>query len=184
MKRGDTSNLNLLPSQAKFQAAKIKLKKTLYYYMSVAGVLWLAVVIILIVLYFGSDYILSLQNKKYEQAFNSLQSLSTNIVTSQLLKYRTKVLGEVLDDRFEYSTAFNKINSLFKEEIRVVNFELEDKSKFLVTVETSGKDNVNNIEDKVTEINLGKVDGFDKAVIDNANKTGDDWLLQLELYLK
>ncbi len=67
MKRGDSSNLNLLPSRAKFQAAKMKLQATLRHYMAIAIVLWVAVIILVGALFFGSGLVLSLQNKKYNQ---------------------------------------------------------------------------------------------------------------------
>ncbi|MFA6007190.1 MAG: hypothetical protein WC784_00905 [Candidatus Shapirobacteria bacterium] len=184
MKKGDTSNLNLLPSQAKFQAAKMKLQKTLHYYMSLVGILWFAIVILVVVLYFGSTFVLNLQNTKYKQALNGLQSLSSDIVTGQLLKYRAKVLGEVLKNRFEYSTAFEKINSLFGSEVKVTDFVLEGKNQFTVTTQTTGKNNVDSIENKVEEINLGKVDGVSKTIISSADQDGENWSIKMELYLK
>jgi hypothetical protein len=184
MKKGDISNLNLLPSQAKFQAARMKLEKTLRYYMSMVGVVWLAVVILVMVLYFGSAYIFNLQTKKYNQSLNSLESLSSDIVVGQLLKYRAKVLGEVLNNRFEYSTAFEKINSLFGPGVTVTNFELKKINQFSVTVQAVDENSVNSVEDKVEDINLAKVDGVSKAIIDGASESGNIWLIQLEVYLK
>ena len=114
-----------------------------------------------------------------------MQNLSSDIVVNQLLKYRSKVLGEVLKNRFEYSTAFEKINSLFGAGVKVTNFELVNKSEFTVSAQTTGKENVNGIEDKVAEINLGEVEGVTKAVINGATHTNDDqWLVQMEVYLK
>jgi hypothetical protein len=112
MKTGDSLNLNLLPSQAKFQAARMKLKGVLRKYMTFALVLWLAIVILVIVLYFGSGYVLDLQNKKYKQALTDFQGKSEEIIVNQLLKYRTKVLGQVMKDRYEYSVSFEKLNSI------------------------------------------------------------------------
>lgn len=184
MKMGDSSNLNLLPSQAKFQAAKMKLEKTIHYYMSLIGILWITVIVVITVLFFGSNYILNIQIKKYNQALNGLQSLSSDIVVGQLLKYRAKVLGEVLKNRFEYSTAFEKINSLFGENVSVANFQLEDNNNFLITVKTAEKENVNHVEEVVENINLGKVDGVSKATIKEAVLLDSLWSIRMEVVLK
>lgn len=184
MKRGDSSNLNLLPSQAKFQAARMKLEKTIHYFMSLVGVLWIAVIIVILFLFFGSNYILNLQIKKYNQALNSFQSLSSEIVVGQLLKYRAKVLGEVLNDRFEYSTAFEKINSLFGDNVVVANFQLEDNKQFSLALKTAEKVNVDHVEEVVEDINLGKVEGVSKAVLKGSTWDNNDWLIKMEVSLK
>jgi len=185
MKKGDSLNLNLLPSQAKFEATRMKLQGVLKRYMSLAVLLWIVVVIIVVVLYFGSDFILKLQKKKYDQSLNNFKGLSQEIVTNQLLKYRSKVLGEVLKNRFEYSSAFEKINSIFAQKAKVSNFKLNDNKMFLVEVTAADKEAVNFVEDKVTDINNGKEEGVEKAEIKSADyQLGSNWTIEMEVYIK
>lgn len=186
MKTGDSSNLNLLPSQAKFQAARMKLKAILRRYMSFALVLWVTLIIVTVVLYFGSDLILTSQNKKYQQALTSYKSLSQEIILSQLLKYRAKVLGQVLDSRFEYSSAFEKVNSIFSEMAKVSRFELDENKEFAVEVLATDKNSVNYVEDRVAEANKGKVEGVKKIIIKGANYNANsgNWLVNMGVTLE
>jgi len=185
MKTGDSSNLNLLPSQAKFQAARMKLQGILRQYMSLALVIWVAVIIVVVVLYLGSNFILNLQNKKYQQSLSSLKGMSEEVVTNQLMKFRTKVLGQVLKDRFEYSVAFEKINSIFTEKAKVAKFELNKNKEFIIEVRAPDKEALNYVEDKVAEANKGLVDGVKTITIDSANYTlGNNWSINMEVALK
>lgn len=185
MKTGDSSNLNLLPSQAKFQAARMKLQGTLRQYMSLVVILWGALVVLVVVLYFGSGFVLDFQNKKYNQALDSFKSLSQEIVVNQLLKYRSKVLGQVLKDRFEYSTAFEKINSIFAEKAKVSKFELNENKKFEIEVAAADKTAVNFVEDKAGEVNKGLVEGVKEIKINAANyEQYGGWTIAMEVILK
>lgn len=185
MKTGDSSNLNLLPSQAKFQAAKMKLRATLRHYMAIAIVLWIAVMILVGALFFGSGFVLSLQSKKYDQSLASYRGLSQEIILNQLLKYRSKVLGQVLDDRFEYSAAFEKINSIFSEKAKVSGFELNKNKEFVVNVLAADKNGVDFVENKVAEANDGVMEGVQKITIKNVSYVvNGGWAINMEVVLK
>ena len=185
MKTGDTSNLNLLPSQAKFQAARMKLQSTLRHYMSIVIIFWVAGVLLVTVLYFGSDFVLKFQNKKYDQAMASFKGLSQEIVINQLLKYRTKVVGQVLKDRFEYALAFERINSVFANKARVSKFELSENRDFIVEVSALDKEGVNYIEDRAVEANEGKIEGIKSIKITGASYRIDNaWTIAMEVVLK
>lgn len=69
MKVGDSLNINLLPSQVKFQADKIKLKNFRHYEAIALGG-WLVFLVGALVLFFGSGLILKQNQKKYQQAVN------------------------------------------------------------------------------------------------------------------
>lgn len=185
MKTGDSSNLNLLPSQAKFQAARMKLQTTLKHYMSLLIIVWVAGVLVVTLLYFGSNFVLNFQNKKYDQALTSFKSLSQEIVINQLLKYRTKVVGQVLKDRFEYALAFERINSVFSGKARVSKFELNENRDFIIEVSAVDKEGVNYIEDRVIDVNDGKVEGIKSIKISGASyKVGGVWTIAMEVALK
>jgi len=185
MKIGDSLNINLLPSQAKFQADKIKLKKTIRHYEIMALGGWLVFLIGALVLFFGSGFILSASQKKYQQAVNVFQSDTEGIVLNQLLKYRAKALGQVLNDRFEYAASFEKVSSIFSDEAKVSKFELNDKDKsFTMTVTVLDKDGVNYIEDRVLEVNEGKVEGVKKINITGVSyEVKGEWSINLEVMI-
>lgn len=185
MKTGDSSNLNLLPSQAKFQAARMKLQEILRRYMFFALILWLTVVVLMIILYFGSNYILEQRNKKYQQILTDFQSNTEELVVNQLVKYRTKVLGQVLKNRYEYSVAFEKINSIFADKVKLSKFELDVDKKFTVKVIALDKDSVDYIEEKIEQANSNNLEGVKSINIVNTNYSIDDaWLITLEVVLK
>lgn len=184
MKTGSSLNLNLLPSQAKFQAARMKQQAILKRYMSLLIITWVVAIIVVGIMYFGSDFILSFQNKKYDQALRSYKGLSQEIVINQLLKYRAKVLGVVLKDRFEYSSAFEKINSIFSEKAKVADFQLSKNKEFSLVVAAVDKEAVSFVEDKVTEANEGKVEGVKSIDIIGASyKVDSGWTVSMEVVL-
>lgn len=169
MKTGDSFNLNLLPSQAKFQAARTKLQGIMRRYMAVAIVIWILVTIVTMVVFYTNDLVLKSENKKYQQALTSFKGMSDEIVLSQLIKYRIKVLGQVMKDRFEYSTAFEKIASVFSGEVKLAKFEIDKEKNFSVVVAATNKAGVDFVEDKVVEANAGKVEGVASINITNVD---------------
>ncbi len=185
MKIGDSLNINLLPSQAKFQADKIKLKKTIRHYevMVLGG--WLVFLIGAFVLFFGSGFILSQSQKKYQQAVNIFQSDTEGIVLNQMLKYRAKALGQVLNERFEYAASFEKVASIFSDKAKVSEFKLNDRDKsFTMTVTATDKDGVNYIEDRVEEVNEGKVEGVKKITIKGVSyQVRGEWSVNMEVMI-
>lgn len=185
MKVGNSLNINLLPSQAKFQADKIQLKKTIRHYEMMALGGWLVLLLGAFGLYFGSGFILSQSQKKYQQAVNIFQSDTEGIVLNQMLKYRAKALGQVLKDRFEYAASFEKAASIFSEKAKVSEFELNDKDKiFKMTVIATDKEGVDYIEDRVGEVNEGKVNGVKKITITGANyQVGGEWSVEMEVMI-
>jgi len=185
MKIGDSLNINLLPSQAKFQADKIKLKKTIRHYEMMALGGWLVLLIGALVLFFGSGIILSGSQKKYQQAVNIFQSNTDGIVLNQMLKYRAKALGQVLNERFEYAASFEKVSTIFSDKVKIVNFELNDIGKsFTMLVTTNGKEGMNYIEDRVLEANEGKIEGIKNMTIRGVSyEVGKEWSINLEVMI-
>jgi len=185
MKVGDSLNINLLPSQAKFQADKIKLKKTIRHYEAIALGGWLVFLVGALVLFFGSGLILKQNQKKYQQAVNVFQSNPEGIVLNQLLKYRAKALAQVLDERFEYAASFEKVAGIFSEKARVSDFELNDKDKiFKMIVSADDKEGVDYIENRVLEANEGKVEGIKNIKINGVSyQIGGQWSVNLEVMI-
>ncbi len=179
-------NLNLLPNQAKFQAAKLKLQARLKGYMKLMLTWWIVAIVLVAVAYFGSDFVLGVENKKLEKSVEAYKSMSEEVILGQVLKYRAKVLGEVLKNRFEYSAAIEKVSSLFQGEATVANFELKEKNMFGVIVEANSRAAEELVESKVAEINKGGVEGVESAVISSAefNRTDGVWLIKMEVKIK
>jgi len=183
MKIGDSLNINLLPSQAKFQADQIKLKKMIRRYESYALSLLLVIIIVTAGLFLGSGFVLRAEQKKYQKSVTNFESMSEEIVLNQLLKYRAKVLGQVLKDRFEYAAAFEKVTSLFSEKAEIKTFKLDEKDKvFEMVLGIQSKEGVDYIENRVVEINEGKVEGVKGAIIKRANYSfKDGWSIDLNV---
>lgn len=186
MKTGDSSNLNLLPSQAKFQATRMKLQENLKKYMSFVIVLWVVVVLLMVVVYFGSGYVLTVQNNKYKQALSDFQGNSEEVIVNQLLKYRTKVLGQVLKDRYEYSVAFKKINLIFEDRVKLSTFELDKDKNFMVKVIATDKESLDFVEKKVSLANSGELEGIKAITINSASNTvvNGFWTVTMGVILK
>lgn len=163
----------------------MKLQALLKHYMMVAIVFWVLLMVVVAFLHFGSIFVLGFVNKKYEKAFNSYKSLSREIMVNQSLKYRSKVLGTVLKNRFEYSSAFEKINTVFGEKAKVAEFELGNRGEFSLVVSADDKEGVDFVEERVLEINNGQVEGVKKAIIkDVAYALGEAWKIEMEVILK
>lgn len=185
MKTGDSSNLNLLPSQAKFQASKMKLKATLRKYMLWVSIVWATIVVGVLVMYFGSDLVLKVQNNNYDKALASYKGMSQDIVLTQLLKYRAKVVGQVLSNRFEYSSAFMMVNSIFGDRAKVEKFELDENKQFNVEVTAGDRETVDFVEDRAAEVNEGSFEGVKSIEIIGASYTlYGNWLIKMRIILE
>jgi len=177
-------SLNLLPSQAKFQADKIKIQAKIKKYLIVVSSLWLVAVVIV----FG--YQLTVRNKLNKLMSNN-KNLATNyakeskqIFLSNRLKYQVKQIGEILNDRFEYSVPFRMVDTLFPENITVLNYQLTDKDVFNITGVVSGNKNVTILEEKQDQINKGKINGFSQAKLITLSTKSGLWNFTMEVEIK
>lgn len=175
--------LNLLPSVAKFQAAKIKLKKKINLGMAVFLSLW----VVLMVIIFGwsafNNYLLTKAKKENTAALNQYKTLVTNVVLSKRNKYQAKLVGKVLNERFEYGSSIEKIMNIFSEEIIISGFEIGNKKQFIIKGFTADGININQVEEKLKNINLGLVTGFRSAVLNSIDVDGEGWIFQMEVNL-
>lgn len=175
--------LNLLPSMAKFQAAKIKLKKRINLGISVFLGLWiLSAMVIFGWLWFTNYSLVNAQNAN-KAATNKYKSLVNNVVLSKKNKYQAKLVGEVLNERFEYGSSIEKITKLFSENIVLDSFQIKEKKKFdLVGIFTDGK-NMTEVESKVKDINLGLYPDFKSATLNSIEVDSQGWTVDLEVDL-
>jgi len=175
--------LNLLPSVAKFQAAKIKLKKRVNFVMVIFLVFW----VLLAVIIFGwlglNSYLLKQAETKNAKSLSNYKSLVTNVVLSKKNKYQAKLVGQVLKERFEYGSLIKKITDFFPENVTLENFEIKTKKQFILDgVLTDGKD-MNDVEDKVRDINLGLYSDFSSANITSIEIGNRGWSFEMEVNL-
>lgn len=177
-------NLNLIPSKAKFQAARIKIQRQVKLAFTIILALWAASAAIL----FSLTGIMkvrmnsvSANQKKVQQNYSSMQD---NIVTSQRLKYKAKMVGGALNSRFEYGTSFEIINNLFPPSINLKNYDLHDGGIFQVKGVTSEKVNVDLLESTVDMINRGENDKLQSARITSLVMKGGVWDFTMEVVLK
>lgn len=184
MKIGSSANLNLLPSQAKFQADRMNLQKKLRQYILVAAVIWVSLGILTLALNLIFNFRLKYEERKYNQTVEALKNMDQEIALSQLIKYRIKVLGEVLKERFEYSTAFETISNLFAEKATLGKFNMDENKKFEIEVLASDKESLDYIENRVKRINNGEVPGVKMVVMKKAVAEDGLWTVNMEVGLE
>ena len=102
-----------MPSRAKFQAARMRMKLLARKITTIVAIIWLSAAVLALAAWLGSRWWLTMEKAKYQKELNSL-SISDGVVTSQLIKYRAKFLEKVLIDRFEYYEAFSKVGNCFQ----------------------------------------------------------------------
>lgn len=175
--------LNLLPSVAKFQAAKIKLKKKINLIMFLFLGLWVLSVLVVFGIFLANDYSLKNAEKKKNLALNKYKTLVTNVVISQKNKYQAKLVGQVLKERFEYGTSIEKVTNLFSENIELESFEIKTAKKFLLKGYLRDGRNLSEVEEKVKNISKGLYEGFDRANLTSVIVSGKGWTFEVEVDL-
>ena len=175
--------LNLLPSVAKFQAAKIKLRRNINLGMGIFFGGWVLLVVFIFSWFWFSNYSLKRAESKNTMALNNYKSLMTNVVLSKRNKYQAKLVGQVLKERFEYGSSINKIKNLFSENITLENFEIKDEKKFLLKGIMINGVNMSEVEEKVRDINLGLYPDFSLAKLNSVSIDFGNWRFEMEVDL-
>jgi hypothetical protein len=177
-------NLNLLPSKAKFQAAKIKLKQKINLAMTIILVVWLLSGGIILLFSGILKSKINAANVTKKNIVDSYGLLKDDIITSQKLKYKAKMVGGVLNSRFEYGKSFEIINGLFPPAINLKNYDLKEGGVFEVKGQTSEKTNVDLLEQTVISINRGENGFLKSAKITALKVVGGAWDFTMEVVLK
>lgn len=175
--------LNLLPSVAKFQAIKIKLKKRINLGMSVFLGCWILLTIIIFGWFWFDNYLLKKAESQNTIAVNKYKSLATNVVLSKKNKYQAKLVGQVLSDRLEYGSLIEKITNLFSQNITLENFEIPSKRQFVLKGTLINGVNMDEVEEKIRDINLGLYPGFSSAKLNLININSEGWRFEMEVNL-
>lgn len=178
------SDLNLLPSQAKFQAERIRLKKMINNFMWLSGGAWLILVIIVLTINLLKQLNFNQLKKKHQTAADQYKSLIGEISVSQRVKQQAKIVATVLDNRFEYGNSMEKVKNLFSEKVLVDNFDINDSKSYKIKASIPELANLDEVEMKIDDINQGRVEGFKSATLENLtidNLKG--WTFTMEVVL-
>ncbi len=177
-------NLNLLPSRAKFQAQKINLQKKVAVFVWIFSGFWVC----LLVLLFGFWLIskLGLENDKgeYKTMLGQYKTMSDSAIASEKLKYKAKLVGKVLDGRFEYGESMRKVGTLFGSDVTVDNMELREGGRFELSGTVVGGQGMDGVEEKVAEINQGLVEGVVSAKMTALQVANNIWEFDMEVGTK
>lgn len=177
-------NLNLIPSKAKFQAAKINLQKNIRLVLFGVLVVWILVAGIVLALTNVVKFKIATATAENKKVTQNYASMEDNIMTSQKLKYKAKMVGGILNTRFEYGQAFEIIVSLFPPTVNLKSYTLNDGGVFEVKGSVSGKADVDLLEKTVVAINVGENPRLKKAKITSITLKGDVFDFTMEVQLK
>lgn len=178
-------DLNLLPSVAKFQAAKIRLKKKIFLFMSIFLSVWIFFIVVIFVWLGVDNFLLTKAKKDNSVALNQYKSLITNVVLSKKNKYQAKIVGKVLSERFEYGVSFEKIMNIFSGDIILENFTMKDKKQFILSGKVDNGSKFIKVEEFVRDINLGLMADFKLAKLTSVgiNTKDNSWTFGMEVSL-
>lgn len=177
-------SLNLLPSEAKFQAQRMRIRKIANTSLWIIGGVWFLLLIISFGLSFFLSWKLKQLDKRYQTKFNDYKSRVDEITLTQKIKYQAKIVAKVLDSRFEYGKSMTLVNNVFSDKVRVDDIKLGDDRSFEVNGGSVDGEAINEIESKVNEINNGLVEGFSSADIASIELSPTKgWLFKVKLYL-
>lgn len=160
---GVTMSLNLLPSEAKFQAQRIKLKGLINNFLWIVGGIWVLLIVLPFAWWFFLNFRVDQLNKKYQTKLNEYKSRIEEVALTQKIKYQAKVVAKVLDSRFEYGEAMNLVNNVFPENIRIDDIQIKDNRVFEVSGGSKDGTLMSEVEEKISEINNGQVEGLKSA---------------------
>lgn len=179
------SDLNLLPSEAKFQAEKIKIQGMISNFLWIFGGLWVLILVGVIIISLVMQLSLKSLTNEYEKGQSQYQALAGSMAITQKIKYQAKVVSKVLADRFEYGKSMEMVRSLFSQNITITNLEIGEKKVFTVFGTTADGTNLSEVERKVADINHDLIDGFKSAKISNLSYDPiRSWQFQVEVKLK
>lgn len=148
------------------------------------GGAWLVLLIAIYGIWFVFKQLYVAEGKKLEQAQSAYSQLSNHLVTNQKLRYRVKLVSQILDDRFEYSHAFRVISTLFPPSVVLNRFELQNDGSFLVDAAVDQHSLMDEVEKKVIEINQGKSVDFSAATLQQLSVSGSQWSFSLHVKLR
>jgi len=179
------SDLNLLPSEAKFQAERIHIKAIVNNFLWIFGGIWLLLLLIIFVVNFILQLFLNKLNNDYQKNLTQYQTLIGSMATNQKVKYQAKIVGKVLTNRFKYGESMEMVKGLFSENVIIKNLEIQEPKKFMIYGSLKDGKDLSEVESKVVDINKDLVEGFKSAkIMDVSVDAIKGWLFNMEVILK
>lgn len=146
---------------------------------------WFLLVLVVFVINFVTKARLSNTDKKLNSEQNQYNALANDASISYQVKYTAKLVGKVLNDRFEYGSSIKKINSLFSSGIELVDYQINSNRKIVLNGKTANGNNIDEVENIVKEINEGKNSDFKSAQLNSVSISpdGSGWNFTMEVSL-
>ncbi len=193
-------NLNLLPSQAKFQAKKIRLMKMARRYMWIFVSVWVVTVLVVLGVSTLVNMMVFKERTKLTKIEAEVKSLNDRALTGWKLKYIAGMVAKAMSSRFEYGKTFDLVNGLFQDkkdgdesqlvsgllsgDMGIKDMELKDNHTFLVSGQTANKEAIDTLEKKMMELERGDVAGFSGGKFISLGYSKGQWGYSLELKLE
>lgn len=177
-------SVSLLPSQAKFQLAKTKLKEKLLVVMVVVVLIWLVASLSIWVWWIIQNQKYKSTKLDYEKVSVEYKNRKDELLTSYKLKYQAKMVGRVLASRFEYGKAITNINNLLPKDIAIDTFKIQGQNSFLISYSTTEGKNIDIVEEKLEEIKNNKITEFESAKLNSLSFDNNNWKFILEVRTK
>lgn len=177
-------NLNLLPSQAKFQAQKIRWLKMSKGYVVIFVSLWLVVVVGVYGLNWVVGRMVKTETGQVEALELEVKVLSQRALTEWQLKNMAGMVARVINSRFEYGQTFERVSNFISNSLGSGEMELREGKLFSINGKGVDSRVIDELEKKVIEINQGRVEGFSRATLTSLKLTNGEWSYSLELSLK
>jgi hypothetical protein len=179
-----STKINLLPNAAKFKAYRQQWRqknKKIVIWELVAGITLGAILI-------GANAGISMWSRKISQEAarwkQEFANLKVGVEASQKIKYQAKIVGKVMDQRFEYGQAFAAINKLFPAEVIVEKSDFKDETTFNVEGMIINDLAVTQVEQLVADINAGKNEYFNRMELKQMAWSISGWKFGATVYLK
>ena len=175
--------LNLLPSVAKFQATKIKLKRKINLIMIVVFGGWTLVIAAIFGIWAFSSYSLNKAKSKNDSALKQYKTLVESVVLSVKNKHQAKVVKKVLAERFEYGSSIRAVREMFSENVVISNLEINSNKNYIVSGYLRNAVNMSEVESIIKDISMGYMPEFKSAKLLSLEVTPSGWLFALQLEL-
>lgn len=178
----NNSKLNLLPDAVKLHARSIRYQKIAGKISVVIGTIWVIVLLATLIFFIIFNSRLQLATQNYKRANLAFDGFRDVVLATQNLRYSAKLVGEILKNRFEYSTTFSKMDKIFEKEILITSIELKDKKYFAVKGRALTSADMEKVEKQIILINKGVVPEFSYAKLVNLNwSTDEGWNFGMEV---
>lgn len=177
-------SVNLIPSEAKFQAQRIKFGKKMVKIAKILVAVWLSVVVIIFGIWIVLRQIQQAEKNKLTKAETAYEQLSNKLITNQKLRYKIKLVSQIVESRFEYARAFQTVNDYLPPEANISKLELNKDGNFAVDLELRGAKLMEEMEARIEATNRGAVEGIESVLIKSIGVNNGNWKLGLEVAIK